>query len=186
MNSNTLELKNLIEGFKLSCQTEGKSPKTVEWYISFLTRFRLFLEANKLPSDLSGINKSHIREFVCYLQTDARVPRSGKPLSGATIQGYVRTLKAFFSWATREGYVSSNEMAQVPILKAPVKIIDTFTCDQIDVLLIKIQPCRSQMDKINLLRVIGWLNTNNCPLVNGCSLEWPYVCAFGNDHYACF
>jgi len=85
MNSNTLELKNLIEGFKLSCQTEGESPKTVEWYISFLTRFRLFLEANKLPSDLSGINKSHIREFVRYLQTDARVPRSGKTLSSATI-----------------------------------------------------------------------------------------------------
>jgi hypothetical protein len=75
MNSNTLELKNLIEGFKLSCQTEGKSPRTVEWYVSFLTRFRLFLETSKLPSDISGINKSHIREFIRYLQTDARVCR---------------------------------------------------------------------------------------------------------------
>jgi hypothetical protein len=27
MKSNVLELRNLIQGFRLSCQTEGKSPQ---------------------------------------------------------------------------------------------------------------------------------------------------------------
>jgi hypothetical protein len=34
MNSKVLDLENLIRGFRLSCQTEGKSPKTIEWYTS--------------------------------------------------------------------------------------------------------------------------------------------------------
>jgi hypothetical protein len=40
MKRNILELQNLIDGFKLSCQTDGKSAVTVEWYTSFWLRFR--------------------------------------------------------------------------------------------------------------------------------------------------
>jgi len=135
MTSNILELQNLIEGFRLSCQTEGKSPKTIEWYTSFVTRFRLFLELNNLPSQIDKINKNHIRQFILYLQEEARTPHSGKNLSGATIQGYVRALKAFFSWADREDYILSNPLAKIPLPKARSKIISTFTEEQIDILL---------------------------------------------------
>lgn len=131
MNSNILELKNLIEGFKLSCQTEGKSPKTVEWYFSFLTRFWHFLQVNQLPTDLCQISKAHIREFIRYLQVEAKTPRSERPLSSATVQGYVRTLKAFFTWAEKEGYITVNEMAKIPVPKAASKVINTFSHDQV-------------------------------------------------------
>lgn len=91
MNSSVLKLQNLIEGFRLSLQTEGKSPKTIEWYTTFLDKFCKFLERHDFPTDVSQINKSHVREFIRYLQTEARVPRKQKPLSGATVQGYVRS-----------------------------------------------------------------------------------------------
>lgn len=96
METGTLELKNLIQGFKLSCQTECKSPKTIEWYTSFLHRFHNFLERNNCPTDVNYLNKSHIRDFIRYLQVEARVPHTGTPLSPATIQGYIRTLKGVF------------------------------------------------------------------------------------------
>jgi len=131
MNSNGLDIANLIEGFRLSCQTEGKSPKTIEWYSGFLNRFRLFLESNSMPTDASGIEKSHIKAFIMYLQTQARVPHSNMPLSPATVQGYVRTLKAFFSWLVREEYLASNPLAKIPIPKAPVKVINTFSAEQL-------------------------------------------------------
>ena len=131
MSSNILELQNLIEGFRLSCQTEGKSPKTIEWYFSFLTRFRHFLQVNQLPTKLCQIKKAQIREFIRYLQIEAKTPRSERPLSGATVQGYVRTLKAFFSWADREGYMVSGQIGRIPIPKASTKVINTFTHDQI-------------------------------------------------------
>jgi len=126
MNS-YLDLQNLIQGFKLSCQTENKSPKTIEWYVCFLNRFHQFLEMNKLATDVSRINRNHIREFIRYLQTKAKTPYNDKPLTPATIQGYVRTLKAFFPWATREDYIESNPMTRIPVPKAPTKIINTFS-----------------------------------------------------------
>jgi site-specific recombinase XerD len=131
MKADNLNLRNVIESFRLCCQTEGKSPKTVEWYAGFLKRFGEFLKRNKLPGDLSRIGKNHIREFIYYLQTEARTPRTGNPLSQATVQGYVRTLKAFFSWAMREEYVQSNPMIKIPIPKAGIRIVNTFSNEQI-------------------------------------------------------
>jgi hypothetical protein len=48
MNS-VLDLTNLIQGFKFSCQTEGKSPKTIEWYNDFLNGFRKYLNFKRFP-----------------------------------------------------------------------------------------------------------------------------------------
>jgi site-specific recombinase XerD len=90
METRAFELGNLIHGFRLSCQTECKSPRTVEWYTSFLNRFNNFLERDKCPTDISHLNRNHIREFIRYLQVEAKVPRTGMPLSTATIQGYIR------------------------------------------------------------------------------------------------
>lgn len=135
METSNLELGNLMQGFRLSYQTEGKSPKTIEWYATFLEKFRNFLERRNFPTDVSQIHKSHIREFIGYLQTEARTPRNRKPLSGATVQGYVRTLKAFYSWATREEYIETNPVVKIPIPKAPIKLINTFSSEHIAKLL---------------------------------------------------
>ena len=76
MDSPTIDLATLIEGYRLSCQTEGKSPKTVEWYTSFLLRFTGFLESVSVPTAAAQIDKNHIRAFMRYLQTEARTPPS--------------------------------------------------------------------------------------------------------------
>jgi site-specific recombinase XerD len=131
MNNNSLDLANLIEGFRLSCQTEGKSLKTIDWYICFLNKFGQFLKQNQMPNHVEEIDKTHIRAFIRYLQAEARIPRNGAPLSAATVQGYVRTLKAFFSWLEREGYIITNHMTKIPVPKAPTKVIDTFSAEQI-------------------------------------------------------
>jgi integrase/recombinase XerD len=128
MNSS---LANLIDGFRLSCQTEGKSPRTVEWYVCFLERFNEFLTNRKLPSDVKEIDITYLRTFVRYLQTEARNRRNGNALSVATVQGYCRTLKAFFSWLMREGYIESNPTYKLPIPKGAGKLINTFGTDQI-------------------------------------------------------
>ncbi|MGD9118534.1 MAG: tyrosine-type recombinase/integrase [Dehalococcoidia bacterium] len=131
MKTSVLELGNLIQGFKLSCQTEGLSPKTTEWYTSFLLRFLGFLDQNELPAQLNHIEKIHIRQFILYLQQEARTPYKTKPLSGATVQGYVRALKAFFAWAEREEYIPTNVMTKIPIPKAEIRVINTFSETQV-------------------------------------------------------
>jgi len=115
MKASVLELSNLIQGFKLSCQTEGKSPKTIEWYISFLLRFLKFLEQNGLPTQLDHIEKTHIRQFILYLQQEARTSHKHKPLSGATVQGYVNkemSPEAFLAYfeILRKGVFASSDL----------------------------------------------------------------------------
>lgn len=131
MNSNMLSLDNLIQGFKLSCQTEGKSPKTIEWYTSFLCRFLQFLTLNSYPINIAQVNKDHVRAFIRHLQVEAKTPHSEKPLSQATVQGYVRTLKAFFTWVTREEYLGTNPMTKIPVPRATSKVINTLSQEQI-------------------------------------------------------
>ena len=80
MNS-VLDLQNLIQGFKLSCQTENKSPKTIEWYTCFLEKFLQFLNSRFYPVNIDEIDKHHIREFIRYLQLEAKTPHQCKPLS---------------------------------------------------------------------------------------------------------
>jgi len=41
-------------------------------------------------------------------QQNPHKPTRNEGLSPYTIQGYARTLKAFFSWATVEGYLAQN------------------------------------------------------------------------------
>ncbi len=88
MNS-ILDLQNLIQGFKLSCQTENKSPKTIEWYTCFLDSFYKFLKKNNYPTGAKRINKNHIRAFILFLQQEAKTPHAQRPLSQSTVQGYV-------------------------------------------------------------------------------------------------
>ena len=142
MNS-VLDLQNLIQGFKLSCQTENKSPKTIEWYICFLNRFYQFLKRNNYPTSVKKISKDHIRTFILFLQQEAKTPHTEKPLSQATVQGYVRTLKSFFSWLKREEYIERNLMIGIPIPRAAVKIVNTFTQEHITSL---VNYCRTSED----------------------------------------
>jgi len=98
MTSEYLHIERLIEGFRISCQTENKSSKTIEWYTCFLKRFRRFLQSNNYPTKVTEINRSHVRSFILYLQQEAKTPRTGKPLSASTVQGYARTLKVFLAF----------------------------------------------------------------------------------------
>ncbi len=129
METGNLYLSNLIEGFKLSCQTEGKSSRTIEWYISFLNRFQSFLQKENISLNIDCITKDHVKRFIRYLQTEAKDPRRGTPLLPTSVQGYVRTLKAFYSWLYREGYIQSNLLYRLPLPKAPIKVIPTFSSE---------------------------------------------------------
>ena len=135
MKTSVLELENLVQGFKLSCQTEGKSPKTIEWYLAFIGRFLGFLKRNEMPTSLELVQRVHIRAFIQYLQTEAKTPYQGKPLSTATIQGYVRSLKSFFAWVVREEYLDVNPMSKIPVPRGTIKVLNTFSREQITAML---------------------------------------------------
>ena len=132
------DLNTLIDGFRLYCMAEGKQPTTIRWYMHKLAIFRRYLEDCDLPTDASKTTTTRLRRFLVHLQTEVKAdehnpykPARNEGLSAQTIQGYARTLKAFFSWATMEGYLAHNPTQLLKIPKAPKAIIETFSDDQV-------------------------------------------------------
>ena len=141
MTGFSYDLVRLTESYVLCLGTEGKSPKTITWYASNLKRFAQYLTDNNLPLSVTDIGKDEARQFISYLQNNVRrwenkasIHDDGR-LSAFSIQGYARTIKAFWSWLTDEGYISINPMSSLKLPRTPKKVISTFSDDQIQRLL---------------------------------------------------
>ncbi len=94
-------------------------------------RLRLNKWYHLLGAGQNEIDKNHIRSFILYLQQNAKTPHTGKPLSSSTVQGYIRTLKVFFSWLLREEYINYNPMTRIPVPRAPIRVINTLNHERI-------------------------------------------------------
>jgi len=134
-----IALHALIDGFLLYCKAESKSPETIIFYRQKLTRLGRFLEqAAGDPVDAEFITLQQLRQFLVHLQTGvwayegtSRRSSSNRRLSPFTIQGYARSIKALFSWATHEGHLETNPAALLKVPKAPWVIVPTFSEAQI-------------------------------------------------------
>ena len=141
MSGISYNLVRLIESYAHCLSSEGKSPKTIEWYIANLKRFAKFLSDNHLPESVTEIGKEETRRFISHLQTDVRRwenhagIKDDKRLSAYSVQGYARTIKAFWSWLMAEGYIPHNPMTSLKLPKTPQKVISTFSQEQIQQML---------------------------------------------------
>ncbi len=131
-------LESAIPEYLLCCQTEGKSPRTVRWYEQKLAYFVEFLQANGLTTQVDELGPGEIRRFIRHLQQEVKVGENNpyratedKPLSPETVAGYARTLRAFFSWALRDGLIDEHPMRHVKTPKVPQRDMPFFTDDEV-------------------------------------------------------
>lgn len=136
--ANKTDLKHLIDVFRLSNEAEGKSPKTVSWYDEMLKVFTRYLSANHLSHDLSAFNVDTMRGYILYLKDKPKflshpyTPAREERLSPKTVQGHVRTLKAFASWLHTECYTTENRLQSLKLPKAPVTVMEPLTPEEIN------------------------------------------------------
>jgi len=137
----TFHLDILMRGYTLCAVTEGKSQRTITIMGTAIRVFTMFLESQGWSIDARDIGPLEIRAFILYLQ---QVPcfthhkftgPQTKHLSGHTINTYMRSLRAFWSWLMREEIITVNPFIKVRIPKAPVIIIATYSLQQLDNLL---------------------------------------------------
>ena len=134
-------LDQLISNYILCCHTEGKSQKTIDWYFANLKRFNKYLKEHELYLPVTDLGISELRQFIFHLQNEVRRWENSayindtKGLSPISIHGYVRSIKAFWSWLLVEGYIPNNPMTRLKPPRIPKKIIPTFTQEQIQKLL---------------------------------------------------
>jgi len=137
MSKTSYNLVRLTESYAHCLRSEGKSPKTIEWYTANLIRFAKFLSDNQLPDNVTEISKEDARRFISHLQTEVKrwenhsSIHDDKRLSAYSVQGYARTIKAFWSWLKDEGYITNNPMRNLKLPKTPRKVISTFSQEQI-------------------------------------------------------
>jgi site-specific recombinase XerD len=131
------DLIHLTENIVMVLTSEGKSQKTFSWYRDNLKRFARYLTDRSRSLLVNDISVTNARDFIRHLQTEVikwegRPSQQDSPLSANTVHGYVRTIKAFWSWLFREGYIEHNIMSAVRPPKVPKKIISTFSPEQIE------------------------------------------------------
>ena len=146
LEKDNIPLERLTQHFEAYNRSEGKSPATVEWYRRVLTYFGNYLNDNNLPDTLGDISLFTVRDFVLYLQTRTKwcghpyIPTPKGNLAAVSVQTYVRSLRAFFSWLHREGYTEENILADLRPPKAPQKLVKVLTNEEIRKILACLDP----------------------------------------------
>lgn len=130
-------LEKLLDGYRLSSLSEGKSPNTIAIVEASVRYLEEFLVIRGLSTDVTEIGANELRHFSIYLRERPRFAHhrftrpQGGHLSGHTINGYLRALQSFWSWLEREDFISENPFAKLKIPKAPKKVIPIFTEEQL-------------------------------------------------------
>jgi len=132
-----LTIDRAIKLYELNNEVEGKSPRTIEWYNYILNQFSSYIRENQKCSDISAFNRDIVREYILYLRNKPKfynhpyIPCTGKQISPRTVQCHVRALKAFSTWLYLEGHNRDNMLQNLKLPKAPSKIIEPLTPEEI-------------------------------------------------------
>jgi integrase/recombinase XerD len=122
-------IASLVSEYLIVHQSEGHSPKTVEWHSTALGLLVRFLEGHGV-TDPHRFETSHLREWVVWLGTPESMKRrpgraSVSPRGKRTIHTYTRSAHAFGKWLYEETYID-------------VDVTDHFTLPKVGKPLIKI------------------------------------------------
>ncbi len=133
--------EDLIQNHMYCLTAGGRSRKTIDWYAANLKRFLQFLKSHDMSASVKDVGISEVRRFIHHLQSEVvrwedqpNIKDSGR-LSPFSVQGYVRTIKVFWSWLLEEDYIEDNPIARLKLPRVPHKVITTFTPEQIQALI---------------------------------------------------
>ena len=130
-------MDTLIDRYRLSNTADGKSPKTIEWYDAMLRAYSDYVQQTFGNNSLNHLKRDDVRGYILYLREKTRFQNhphnhsDSQPLSSRTIQGHIRTLKAFSTWVFDEGYTSENVLRDMKLPKAAATIIEPLSKEEI-------------------------------------------------------
>jgi hypothetical protein len=89
MLAQSSSVDSVIPEYLVCCQTEGKSPRTVNWYGQKLGYFAAFLQTNALATHIDRIGPPEIRQFIHHLQQDVKAGENYPPFCTQANQAIV-------------------------------------------------------------------------------------------------
>ena len=128
MDRSNIDLSVLIRHYEVHNRTEGKSPRTVQWYNEVLSMFYGWLESQGMSTILNTIGEMEVRGFILHVQSR---PGLKGLVSPNTVNNRVRALRAFFAWLNRKGYTKDHVLKDVRPPKMVTKVIEPLTTEEI-------------------------------------------------------
>lgn len=115
---------DLLYAFLLDCKHRSLSRRTIEFYEYSLQQMnKSFMEKNQTLDPLAVTHHDLQTYFVGSMIDKALAPQ--------TINGRLKSCKAFFAFLFKHDYVSVNVAEKLALVKAPKDTIHTFTHDQV-------------------------------------------------------
>jgi integrase/recombinase XerD len=118
----------LVSFFLSELRIKNLSPRSLQFYEENLNAFQKLIIAKLDFLDVSTLTYQDIKQHYIGSMLD-------KKLAGNTINGRIKTLKAFYSYLFRENYTKIDLAKQLQIIKAEKKMITTFSKNQMILLL---------------------------------------------------
>jgi integrase/recombinase XerD len=117
-----MKLSEAVEVFLDAKMADGLALTTIGWYRQRLTRLTRYLD----DCDLGAVDAMSLRRFlvslraqkVLYQQHPYR-EQEERELSPATRNGYVRAMRTFFRWLTKEGCLGENPVENIKLPRLP-------------------------------------------------------------------
>lgn len=107
---------------------QGCTNRTIEWYEEVLGRyFREFLEEKQLPLEPAKWISSDIEDYMGYLLKE----RNCKPV---TCKNRFSALRAWCNFLITKGYIETNPMAALALMKVKKEVVKTLPDEVLDIL----------------------------------------------------
>ena len=131
------QIDELIATYLSAVETEGKAARTVDSYRDSLADFLRVGRALGFPEAIADFEVAHVYAFLAEIRR--RPGRRGRSTTTAVYQNHHhRTVKAFFSWCRRMGYLDperSHVFARVPLARVEQKVSRPFSEEEFERLL---------------------------------------------------
>ena len=123
-----------IQDFITVHEIENHSPYTIRNYRRHLENFRAWVQSAHGIFDTDGIQVTHLRGWISYLQKQA-VGRLDACMSDRTVNQYGVSLIAFCHWLEKEGVMEKSVTERFKLPRVEQKFVPTFTPDEVEKLL---------------------------------------------------
>lgn len=105
---------NIIDSFLYHCEAKGLSKKTIKSYNFALMKMAQHFETKGITK-IEDVKPTDIEQYIRTFNTQSKI----------TVNGYIRDLKVFYSWATDFEYLSRNpfKIKQHKVERTPLPFV---------------------------------------------------------------
>lgn len=123
-----LNYNDLIKLFVNECRAKNLSSRTIQFYEENLLGLQKTFQLQGVELELSTLTNRDMKTYYVGYMLD-------KGLASNTVNGRIKSCKAFFKFLFEERYITSNLADELRLVKAEKKMIQTFTKEQLLTLL---------------------------------------------------